>query len=234
MKQRSNYFTRGFTVIELLIAITILGLLLSVVAFNFSGLSIDRNLSIAQNELITNLRKAQAYTLSSRTVAQNQSGQFFIIKIDASNPTQYKLQALYNINATPTLPQLVDVESFNLPGGVKFGSSPVTINRNVTPLIQTGACSLIAFKAPYARVYLNGFVSDASANTGCTKNDLVTDDYAKLMQYVTNSDNYRTSTDSSAVIQLSDNSGQKIKKVLIRGVTGLICATQDGVNCSNN
>jgi len=227
-------FSRAFTVIELLVAITVIGILLSVVAFNFSGFRIDRNLSIAQNELETNLRKAQSYTLSARVVSGIQSGQFFILKIDSQNPTQYQLQAIYNITATPTPPTLVDVESYQLPLGVQFAStSPVTVYRNVLPNVQTGACALVGFKSPYARAYFNGYVSDISSNTGCTFNNFMGDDYLTILNYVANVDNYRTSTDSYAVIQLTDSTGTKVKKVLIRGVTGVICSTQDGVTCSN-
>lgn len=219
-----------------------MAVLLSLVIVNFGGFRIDRNMSIAQNELITNLKKAQSYTLSSRLVANNQPGQFFILQFDGQNPTQYKLQALYNITATPTPPSLVDVETFKLPIGVRLATpAPVKIYRTVTPLVQPDpsvsavTCSLIAFKAPFARTFFNGYVTDVYLpDTGCSYRNLNNDDYQKLLNYVVNVDGNRTSTDSYAVIQLTDTTGTKIKKVLVRGVTGVICPTQDGVTCSSN
>lgn len=220
--------SEGFTLIELMIAVSILAILATLVTANLGGLRIDRNLKIAQNELVTNLRKAQSYTLSSRLVAGNQSGQFFILKFDAQNKTQYKLQAIYNIFATPTLPTLVDtIETFQLPPGVVLAASPspVTIYRG--PLsTQSNACGLVAFKAPFAKVYLN---------SGCNFNNFASsnDDYGSLLSYVANIESSHTSADSYAAIVLTDSSGTNRRQVLIRGVTGVICPTLDGQSCSN-
>jgi prepilin-type N-terminal cleavage/methylation domain-containing protein len=226
----------GFTLIELLTAVAVLLIMTSLVTVNLAGFRVDRNLTIAQTELVTNIRKAQNYTLSARQVSGNQSGQFFILKFDYASSTQYQLQALYNITATPTLPTLVrNVETYNFPKGVQLSStSPVTIYRDPSygPTTQSGTCALVAFKAPFARVYLNGYIA-SKPTSGCTDNGGINDDYANLMNFVVNVTNNNTSTDSYAVITITDTTGLKSKKVLIRGVTGVVCPTQDGVSCSN-
>jgi prepilin-type N-terminal cleavage/methylation domain-containing protein len=206
----------GFTLIELLVAVSILAILAGLVMVNFAGLRTDRNLNIAQNELVTNLRNAQSYTLSSKLVSGNQSGQFFILKFDAAKPGQYGLQAVYNIFATPTLPTLVDnIETYRLPAGIQVAAAPLTIYRSPYT-VQTPACGLVAFKAPFARVYLN---------SGCNFNNFngSGDDYNSLLQYVVNTENSHTSADSYAVIQVTDTKSNKSRYVLVRGVTGVIC-----------
>ncbi|MDE2312088.1 MAG: prepilin-type N-terminal cleavage/methylation domain-containing protein [Patescibacteria group bacterium] len=228
MKQtKSNLFKQsdGFTLIELIVALSILGILVGLVTVNFGGLRIDRNLTIAQNELVTNLRKVQAYTLSSRVVGADQPGQFYILKFDSANPTHYVLQTMYNITATPTPPTLVpSAETYVLPPGVQVSSTPVTIYRSKLPTTQTTACSLVAFKTPFAKVYLNSGCNFVNFNSG--------DDYQGLINYVTNVDNIDASTDSTAIINLTDNTGKYSRQVMVRGATGIICPTTDGVNCS--
>lgn len=222
----------GFTLIELLVVISIMTILLTLFTVNFAGLRADRNLTIAQNELVTNLRKAQSYTLSSRNVAGAQSGQFFIIKLDGAPPANsgYVLQAMYNIFATPTPAVLLPkVESFTFPIGVSLSSIPITIHRdnlNVSPVTQPSSCGLVAFKAPFARAYLN---------SGCNVNNFQpnSDDYESLRSFITNTDSNHTSTDSYAVITLVDSTGTKSRMVMIRGASGVICPTSDGVTCGN-
>lgn len=222
----------GFTLIELIVVLAIMGVMLGLITVNFAATRADRNLTLAQNELVTNLRKAQSYTLSSRMVAGNQSGQYFIDVFDSGNPTQYSLQSIYNIFATSTTPTMLTVETYQLPAGVFLASpTPVTIYRSVIPLTQTGPCAMVAFKTPFARIYLNGFIS--YPNTGCRFNNFINDDYINLLNFVINVPNYTTSSDSYAVITLTDSSQTKTRKVMVRGVTGVICPTQDGISCSN-
>lgn len=230
---------QGFTLIELLVVISIMAIMVSLFTINLKGSGIDRGLTIAQNELVTNLRKAQSYTLSSREAAPGRSGQFFILKFDASTPTKYVLQAMYGISATPTPPTLVDsMESYQLPAGVQLALIPLTIYRppNIFPASTPVSCGLIAFKGPYAKVYLNG---NLDGNCHSTTPHFVSnyDDYENILEFVANTSNYSTTVDSSAVIKLTDSSGTKARYVMVRGASGLICPAQspDNVNwsCSN-
>lgn len=210
----------GFTLIELLIACAIIAVLASLVTINLPGFRVDRNLNIAQNELVTNLRKAQSYTLSAHEVAPGQSGQFFILKFDGSVSGQnsYTLQALYNIGSSPA--SKVDVETYQLPPGIRVSSTPVTIfvPSPTQPPIQATVCSLVSFKSPFARVYLN-----AGCNVSSPPFQPLTDDYQNLINFVTNTNNYHTTSDSYAIITLLDATGAKSRQVMIRGVSGVIC-----------
>ncbi len=220
----------GFTIIELLVVISIMAVMLLLFTVNLPGQRVDRNLNIAQNELVTNLRKAQSYTLSARQLPNGQYGEFFLLKFDgatAQSRQVYTLQAIYNASATPTPPGLVSVESYTLPPGVQVSSTPVTITMedSTVPHVQAAGCSLLGFSAPFAQVYFNA---------GCVSNNFQSgDDYANILNYVVNTSGYNTTTDSYAVITLADSSGLNIRQVMVRGVSGIICPTKDGVSCSN-
>lgn len=226
LREKNSGRNGGFTVIELLIVITIMTMLLSVIMLNVSSGRADRNLDIARNELVTNIRKAQSYTLSSRVVAAGQSGQVYIIKIDSLNPDRYFLQAIYSVNSNPTL---VNMETIQLPPNVVFSNTtPIIINRNVVPLSQSYPCGLIAYKTPFSKLFLNGGCNVTSPTPFQSG-----DDYLNILNHVVNTPGYSASTDSSAVIQLTDKSGTKTRKILVKGISGLVCPTTDGINCSN-
>ncbi len=208
--------------------ISILGIMSIMVTVNLPGLRVDRNLNIAQNELVTNLRRAQSYTLSSHVVPGGQSPQFFILKFDAGSQQsrqKYTLQAMYNVTSSPVL---VDVENYIMPPGIQVSSTPIRIYApaGITPSVQAPACGLLAFGSPFAKVYLNA---------GCNISNFqpLVDDYANIINYVTNVNNYHTTTDSYAVITLTDAGGTKFRQVMVRGVSGVICPTKDGATCSN-
>src|SRR5258708_17162994 len=134
----------GFTVIELLVVIAVIGTLLGVFAINLNSGRANRNLKIAQSNLVTDLRKIQSYTLSSRTIyGLGQPAQYYIMQLNLASSTQYTMQAMYNVTSSP---QLQDIETIKFPQGVSFSSTnPIKING--TPI--TTQCALVAFKLPY-------------------------------------------------------------------------------------
>lgn len=225
----------GFTLIELMVVVTIMLILTSLVVVNFAGLRVDRNLDIAQNELMTNLRRAQSYTLAGRIVTAGQSGQYYILKFDGRGAaaTQYTLQVIYNAGSDPSGATLMPAyETYQLPQGIIVSSTPVTIlGRKYSPIPQTGPCSLVVFKAPFGDILFNG---QAGVNSGCDYAGFASDDYASVLNFAVNAPNYPTSKDSYAIVHLvSSDNPSKTRDVMIRGVTGVICATKDDVNCSN-
>jgi hypothetical protein len=109
---------------------------------------------------------------------------------------------------------LVDkLETYQLPSGIQVSSTPVTIYRSPYST-QAASCGLVAFKAPFARIYLN---------SGCIFNNFADDDYNSLLQFAVNTENSHTSIDSYAVIQIIDSNSQKSRWVMVRGVTGVVC-----------
>lgn len=209
----------GFTVIELLVVLVIMGIIMSVIVANIAGQRTNQKLRIAQNELVTNLRKIQSYALSSRNIQGNQSVQYYLMKIDLNNPRQYTIQAMYDVDSSP---KLVDIETVQLPQGIRFALlEPIKITRpaSVIPAEQKpsypSGCALVAFRLPFAKIYFTD---------GCQRAnwDPLTDDYKKILNFVVNTSNYPVSVDSTAVFTISDDEGKVSKTVTLYGVNGLV------------
>jgi prepilin-type N-terminal cleavage/methylation domain-containing protein len=208
----------GFTLIELMVVISIMGLMLSLIIWNSSTEKSSRSLKIAQTELATNLRKIQSYALSSRNLPNGQVVQYYVAKFDSASPSSYTLQAIYDVNSTSSNPTKVDVETISLPKGVVFSpSNPFVIGRTTLPATTNApSCILIAYQLPYARTFIN---------EGCSFNNFNTsppDSYRYLLNYVQNVDLYPTVSDSNVTITLQNTITGNQKVIDVRGLTGLI------------
>src|SRR5437660_331464 len=132
---KSKNITAGFTLIELLVVISIMVILYTVLVINLAGQRQSRYIRLAQSHLVSNLRKIQAYTLSSHVLTNGQLVQYYLLKFDLTNPTQYKLQAISNLSSAP---QIQDLETINLPPNIRLSAtSPVSISRQLNPTTQT-------------------------------------------------------------------------------------------------
>jgi prepilin-type N-terminal cleavage/methylation domain-containing protein len=206
---------RGFTLIELMVVIAIMALIAGAVIANYAGLRPSRNIRIAQNELVTNIRKVQSYSLSSRNILGNTPVQYYVMKFSTSAPNQYIIEGMYDVKTLPI--QLRDVETIKLPDGISLAAS--TVNA------VSSTCMLLAFRLPFA---------DILANTSCVgAPPTVTtgSDYEKLNSFVSNAPSNTVTSDSKIVFTLQDQSGTLTKKVLVNGITGVVCPTQDGTTC---
>lgn len=230
----------GFTLVELIVVVAIIVLLTSLFSLNLASQRSARDLKIAQSQLVSNIRKTQSYTLSSRTLTGGVSVQYYAVKFDLSNAkaNQYVIEAVYNVGSTPQYVQ--DMETIILPPNIRLAAVsspvyPVSISRNVSPTTQnpqtSSDCALVAFAAPFGKVL---FDDTPSACPGILPNGayqiLSNDNYNKLLTYVTNTPcDVNTqppvctvSTDSIMTITLTDSKNSISKTVTVNGITGSV------------
>ena len=222
--------------VVLVIFATITGIVLA----NYAGLRTARNLKIAQNELVTNLRKISSYTLSSRAINGSQAVQFYLLKLDTQAPGKYTIEAIYDVTTSPKL--AAEIETIYLPQGIQFSSiAPFVIDRpdpnidfpNTIP--PTGSldvsalngnissCALVAYKLPFGNIIVNsGRDNLNTSNTGCTFNNFSNDDYVKIKNFVANSPTNTAVNNSVLIITLSSTDGTLTKTVTVNGLTGAI------------
>jgi prepilin-type N-terminal cleavage/methylation domain-containing protein len=213
MKPKLKYIL-GFTIIELLVVLSIMGIVLTLFLVNLAGLRGARNTKLAQNKLVTDIRKIQSNTLSSRDVLPGTPSQIYVLKLDLANPRQYQIQVIYDIN---TSPKLMTVETVYFPPGVRFSvSQPIVIDRpEFLSDRQPQNCALIAYKAPFAKSIMTD---------GCSVGNPVfnSDSYQSLKNFVTNTEASLSSTDSVMTIKITDESGQNTRTVIVNGISGLV------------
>jgi len=219
----------GFTLIELIVVISIMVLLAASLILNLNSQRSKRNVTLAENELVAHLREAQSYTLSARLLPTGQTPQYYILKFDQAHPTQYTLQAIYNVNSSP---QLMDISTINMPNGIRLASgTPISITQRLaSPSSQSvpgsSDCALVIFAAPFGKTFFN---------TGCSPTSFTSphtvvsgEDYQKILNFVANiscptdPSECTLSTGSVMTITLSDNTDSVEKTVTINGITGAV------------
>ncbi len=99
----SNIKEKGFTLIEMLVTISIMLILVTVVLANFGGTQGRRNVTLAKNNLSSNLRRMQSYSLASKDingVASSAYGVSFGSIGSATSSTSYTLVGYNNVSTT--------------------------------------------------------------------------------------------------------------------------------------
>ncbi len=211
----------GFTLIEMLVVISILGILLGIVVLDFSRQRQTRGLNIAQNEMVTNIRKAQSNSLFSRNIEGQKPVQYYILKFSTSAPDRYFMEAISDVKVAPRLNQ---VETIRLPQNIFI--SAIRIRRPAPPYIsqiENSNCALLAFKLPFAKTYVNN---------GCFGSGFTgSDDYQKIISHISNISSLTVSIDTDLIITVQNKIGNLTRQILVKGVTGIVCPTLDGINC---
>ncbi len=227
-------FLPGFTLIELMVVVSIMVILTTVLTINLVGQRAPRDLRIAENQLVSNIRQMQSNVLSSRNLDTGETVQYYLLKFDLSKPTQYTLQAVYNADISS--PVLRDVQTVNFPGNMRLASSsPIVIDRSATGIANEtpATCALVAFSAPFGKVLFNSngcaLVNNPSGNPPSTLIDTNladNDDYGNIFNFITNCSGVsticRVSSDSIMSIKLTDVSNTISKTITINGITGAV------------
>lgn len=190
---------KGFTIIELLVVLAIMGLFLGAVLVNYARTRGPRNLRIAQNEMVTNIRKVQSYVLSSRNTSEGPV-KYYVLKFDEENPTQYILQAVQQDYANFSNA----VETFNLPTGITI--SAIDTQQPYGSSTVDSRCAQIAFSLPFNKMFL-----DTTCDISGASNSVIRDQGA-----LDNLDN------SLATITMLDSQSNTTRSVIINGVSGVV------------
>ena len=206
-------------------------ILTTAVVINLNKQRASRDIKIAQNQLVSDLRKVASYTLAARTAPSGRSAQYYLIKFDLSKPDRYEILAISNAASSPILES---VEIIKLPANIKFDpAAPIVISQRLAnPTSQSftsSDCALAAFRAPFNKVILNKGCVITTAPSGISLTN-PSDDYAKLINFQTNvscdiNNNppaCSASTDDLMTIKLADTAGTVSKTISINAVTGAI------------
>jgi prepilin-type N-terminal cleavage/methylation domain-containing protein len=197
----------AFTLVELMVVVVIMALLAGAIIANYAGTRNSRNLKLAENQLVTYIREAQSYSLSSRELGGTTPVQYYVLRFDTASSTQYEIQGMYNVNSVPVY--LQNAQTISLPTGVTL-SQPLV---NGTP----SSCVLVAFQLPYAKILNNSGCSGGPPTVNAS------DDYQKILNFIVNNAATTVTSDSMVILGLTNRSGSVY--VLINGITGVVCPT---------
>ena len=223
---------QGFTLMEMMVVITIMALLATVLVLNLGGQRAKRDVQIAENQLVSDIRQYQSASLSSRLLPSGQTIQYYILKFNLSQPGQYAIEAAYNTSSSP---QLAEIQTILLPPDVLIstigsGGPPLSIFRQTDPAVLSlpgsyGNCGLLAFAAPFGKVLM-----DSNCSIAGFPNIISGDDYFYLINFQNNlacqaSNNpagCNVSADSSMSITLTNTDRTYSKTVTVSGITGAV------------
>ncbi len=136
---------RGFTLIELIVVISIMVILTSSLILNFGTANKNRDIASARNFVVSDLRKAQSFSLSARDISSGVHSSAYGLRLDGTNPNSYSIVAWDN---APTPNQTV-LTTVKLPTNIQILGMSVRRPDNTLNLVSD---LTIIFKAPYARV----------------------------------------------------------------------------------
>lgn len=147
MKRNQNQFQAGFTVTELLVVFLIMILLSSLVIINWNKQTPTRNLTLGQNELITNIRKVQSYAVSSRNINTTLAAKYYVMRFERG-ASDYTISAVDSDgNYVPNL------ETVKLPQGIVTSTLTLVPTSGTT---TTPNCTFIIFSVIYGKAYFGG------------------------------------------------------------------------------
>lgn len=178
-KQDKTISQAGFTIVELLAVLAIMTLLMGALVLDFASQRGKRNIVLAKNETITNLRKVQSYTLSSKNLPTGESVKYYIATF-SSGSNSFTVDAIdsdyvfHPAVETIALPTAISIESITTIDNKDSdqGTKSEVAGGGVIRDISTGIaddkqgvykCMQIIFSAPFGKIYTNGSSSCGSS-----------------------------------------------------------------------
>jgi prepilin-type N-terminal cleavage/methylation domain-containing protein len=111
----------GFTLIELIVAIALMVMLVSVVVANFAGTSPARNLAVVHDELVSNVREMQSYATDNHNLPSGTPASSYQVVFSlASSASQHQYSLVGYDNAVT--PNMVALSTQNLPSNLYVSS----------------------------------------------------------------------------------------------------------------
>jgi prepilin-type N-terminal cleavage/methylation domain-containing protein len=149
IKKEYGFSQNGFTLIELVVTISIMALVLSLTLANLNGTELNRNNTIAQNVFISDMHKIQTFSLNSADYTPGViPASSWSVHINSSTPTSYDLQVTDNNLISNTKVY----STTNLPKKITFSTLQV--------ITAIGSCFdandlVINFTVPYGRILMS-------------------------------------------------------------------------------
>lgn len=200
MKQTTKNKNLGFTLIELLVVIAILGLMSTLVVVNFNQLRASRSITLAENEMVSEIRKVQGYALSGHDSTANSanSPRFFVLTFNQLSKSYTITSVEYNNGGYAWN----DLETVQINEGAAISDVTASNLGGIKPV-----CVQIAYSVPYARTYVHA--SDDVCDDSITT---LLSDPLQLAQMA----------NASATVNITNSKANFVKSVTAYGVTGRV------------
>ena len=131
MRRRSY---RGFTLIELIAVVAIIGVMTSAVLVSWSTGRSEQDVKLAAREFEAALRQAQNFSMTGKIDANNPTRVPCDYRLRYVSSTQYEIAYQYKNNGVCDGTLIASVQVFSLPGGVTFPPSSDWNDGAVFPL----------------------------------------------------------------------------------------------------
>ncbi len=162
--------TKGFTLVELLLSISIIGVITGMMMANFRGGQRSTEVRLASEILVDQIRSVQTSSLSGRLVSVCSGGSFNLRVCEPKNPVvsctggscQKRVPTGYGIRFT-TSPETSYLLFYDTDGdwrydaGEDLATVPYVVGNNVRLTASSAGTPLdLVYTPPYGQVYVNG------------------------------------------------------------------------------